>query len=111
MGRRIPKWIDEQPHTLEGEIYFLARSVAALRGRSRWFLDHSPCRKNFNRQPLLSGWCGTTNDVSLYAHGLARVVKFAKNGRTCIEAVAWDSPDGQAALENAGYPGLRGDDG
>jgi hypothetical protein len=100
-------WIDEQPHTLVGEIYFLSHSVPLGRG-SRWFLDISPARTNDSREPMLSGWCGTTNGTALYAYGLARVQAFAKNGRTRISVVAWDSPEGQAALEALGYPDLKG---
>ena len=104
----LPKWIDEQPHTLAGETYFLCHSVSGG-GTSRWFLDLSPGRTNISNEPKLKGWLGTTNNVSRYAYGLAKVEKFAKNGRTCISVVAWDSPAGQATLEALGYPGLRGD--
>ena len=104
----LPKWIDEQPHCLEGEIYFLCRR-APEHEAARWFLDHSPARTHTSHEPKLRGWCGNNNNVALYAHGLAVVEKFAKNGRCCIRAVAWDSPQGQAALEQLGYPGLRGD--
>ena len=104
----LPKWIDEQPHTLEGEIYFLCRKSPEGQA-ARWYLDPSPARTNISHEPKLRGWCGTTNHTALYAHGLARVEKFAKNGRCCISVVAWDSPEGQAALEALGYPSLRGD--
>ncbi len=104
----LPTWIDEQPHCLEGEVYFLARSVPD-RGDPRWFLDLSPCRTNISREARLFGWCGTTNGVSVHAYGLALVEKFAKNGRTRIAPVAWDSPAGQQALLYLGWPDLTGE--
>jgi hypothetical protein len=108
VGKGIPRWIDEQHHTLVGEVYFLSR-LSPERRAARWFLDLSPCRTNQSREPRLFGWCGTTNNVELYAHGLARVEAFAKNGRTRITLVTWDSPAGQQALLYLGYPDLEGE--
>lgn len=99
------RWIDGE-YLLKGDIGFLVELCHSNRG---WSTSHSlqdrPCHTNVSHEPRLKGWCGSTNNVSYDAMGLAKVVRVAKNGRAQIVAVT--GKEGAEWLENeAGYPEL-----
>ena len=99
------RWIDGE-YLLNGEIGFLVETCDASR---KWATTHSlrdrPCHTNVSHEPRLRGWCGSTNNISYDALGLAKVVRVAKNGR--VQIVEVKGEEGAAWLENeAGYPEL-----
>lgn len=99
------RWIgdDSTPYSL-GETGFLVEHSHQLRGSDSLTLREHPTHTNQSHQPRLYGWCGTTNDIAIYARGVWRVTKIAKNGRAMIEQLK--GPDLTAALETLGYPAL-----
>ena len=103
------KWIgpfyDEQLPQV-GYIGFLVRISNQIKGWERHELRDTPAYTNESRQPKLNGWCGSWNDTSTHGCGLAKVVRVAKNGRVLVQEVDKDSDEGQATLEELGYPGL-----
>jgi hypothetical protein len=48
----------------------------------RVYIQTKPAVGNMSRQPIIDGWCGTTNDIAEYAHGvfdsLEEAQKFVK---------------------------------
>ena len=99
------KWIGREMDTYRiGEIGFLVSREHHLRGTERWDISEHPAHTNMSHAPRLTGWCGTSNDVAVYAHGLARVVRIAKNGRALVERLAGEAE--AVALEDLGYPDL-----
>jgi hypothetical protein len=103
----IMRWIDGEDLSV-GDIGFL---VSAQRQGSapRYGLYQRPCHTNISHAPKLTGWCGSTNDVSRFACGLARVVRSAGNGR--VQVVEVDDAEGAAWLRDvAGYPELIPDE-
>lgn len=67
-------------------------------------LRSRPAHTNKSHEPRLHGWCGTTDDVSTNAHGMAVVTRVAKNGRALIRRL--QDEELAAALEAHGYPDL-----
>jgi hypothetical protein len=104
----IMRWIDGEDLSA-GDIGFLVESVHVLHQTSRYGLYDRPCHTNLSHAPKLTGWCGSTNDISRYAKGLARVVRIAGNGRVQIAEI--DGAEGAAWLRDvAGYPELVPDE-
>lgn len=58
------------------------------RGKTEWLLQADPPLTNSSREPKVAGWCGTTNNVSITAHGWHRVVK----------VIGWDHTGGMKVL-------------
>lgn len=99
----LPTWIDGDDAIQVGYIGFLVRTIRRNDGDAEtWSLHGSPMRTNQSCQPRLTGWCGETNNISYYAHGMARVTRCAANGRVRIAQLC--GADLAAALEAAGYP-------
>ena len=88
-----------------GSIHFLIR-ISKAGGFTRYDLRDTPAYTNQSQEPTLDGWCGTYNDVATYGQGLAKVVRIAKNGRVLLTRVDPQSDEGQAYLEEMGYPDL-----
>ena len=88
-----------------GTVGFLARVQDQNHGCAEVYtLTQRPRRTNQSHEPRLNGWCGTTNNVAVFAEGMARVARVTKNERCLLVAL---SPEEQeAALERLGYPGL-----
>jgi hypothetical protein len=103
----VPKFIDgDDCEIKEGEIGFLVERSNPIKHSDRWGLSYRPAYTNQSRMPRLDGWCGSTNDVSVYAHGLARAGEAnANTGRVRISTVA-DATEIEEALETLGYPEL-----
>jgi hypothetical protein len=51
-----------------GEVGVLISRVP-LRGQTTWLLLRDAPLKNMSRLPCEEGWCGTTNNISITAHG------------------------------------------
>ena len=89
-------WIDsDHVHASTG---FLVKHTGQ---RSYFMLMEGPARTNLSREPVLSGWCGSTNNVSVDARGVWRVVGTNTSGdRTKIapltdtERDAWLTAEG-----------------
>jgi hypothetical protein len=92
-------WITSD-HAL-GTVGFLVERVHTLRGWSETLLVPDPARGNLDHRPRLTGWCGTTNDVALYAGGVGRVVRVTQNHRAQVVTLHGDAE--RAALELLGY--------
>jgi hypothetical protein len=87
----------------EGTVGFLI-GTTRNGGYERLSLSDRPAHTNQSREPRLSGWCGSYNDVSTNARGLWRVVEIKANGRAKIEEITGD--DLAAALDELGWPEL-----
>lgn len=99
-------WIGPDDSLAVGDSGFLIERHHTLKGWRRYSLDPLPAHTNQSRQPRLYGWCGTTDDVAVHAHGMARVVRIAPNGRALLKAL--DADELAAALQAAGFPELAG---
>lgn len=98
------KWIGPDEDLRVGDVGFLIEISNPYKRTETWILRDTPALTNQSREPLLHGWCGSYNDTSTNAHGMARVVKVARNGRAQIERLSGE--DLEAALEELGYPEL-----
>ena len=88
-----------------GQIGFLLRSVNYNNGCvERYSLADRPGITNQSHEPRLRGWLGTTCNVALYAEGMAKVVKLARNGRALVAPL--QGADLAVALDELGYPDL-----
>lgn len=97
-------WIGPDAALAAGDAGFLIERSNAAQGWRRYSLESLPAHTNQSRRPRLYGWCGTTDDVSVQAQGMAQVVRVAGNGRALVEPLA--GADLRAALEKLGYPEL-----
>lgn len=83
--RNAALWIDTDGTIGVGDIGFLIESTDNnRRGAVKYRLDSEPRCTNQSLQPRLTGWCGETNNVSVYAMGLRRVSKLTKDGRALL---------------------------
>lgn len=101
----MPRFIDE-PEDFDvttGQVYFLQELLSTNTGVATWRIRPRPAQTNVSHAPMLRGWCGETNNVSLTAHGLVKVAAVVK-GRLRVEPVA--AKDLPEALEALGYPEL-----
>lgn len=100
------RWIG--PYDFEnfpiGHKAFLIQHEHHTKGWVRYELRDVPAQTNQSLKDKLYGWCGSYNDVSTTAKGVAEVVKIAKNGRLQVQEIAGDPL--AAYLEEAGYPEL-----
>ena len=100
-------WIDEDNCELNyngddvGDAGFLVCRTSE-HGVETYSLRRRPAHTNSSHEPRLDGWCGSWNNVSTDACGLARVARQAKNGRLCLAKVT-PTPE---LLEELGYPEL-----
>lgn len=88
-----------------GQEGFLVQRSNPYQRRESWELSNVPAHTNGSHMPRLHGWCGETDNVSVYAHGVARVTRVAKNGRALVEVVT-DAADIARILDAFGYPEL-----
>lgn len=90
----------------EGDVGFLVESQKTnVRGcPTRYSLRSRPAHTNMSHEPKLKGWCGETNNISITAEGLARVVRVTKNSRAQI--VPLQGEEQSRALKTLGYPEL-----
>jgi hypothetical protein len=87
-----------------GQVGFLIERENVNKGGKGLRLSDHPPITNLSHQPRLHGWCGTTNDVAVYARGMAKVVRVCKNGRAQVAKIEGDEL--KAALNDFGYPDL-----
>ena len=100
-------WADARGWSVGDVAFAVERTYVMRRERRVVALQSTPATTNQSNQPRLYGWCGTTDDVSVYADGVARVVRVSAIGRA--QCVRLDGADATAALERLGYPELAGD--
>jgi len=101
------KWIDND-YAKVGFVGFLIETCDESNGnRSRWSLDESPARTNRSREPQLRGWCGTTNNVAVFARGLGKIEKLSANQERAFVRIL-EGDELADALETLGYPELEG---
>lgn len=99
-------WIDFYGFASDiGRHYYLARTLDTSTGRERWSLRERPCRTNRSGDATLGGWCGETNNLSLYALGVCKIVRLNEAGDRAMVAKVTGAHLG-AFLERDGYPGL-----
>jgi hypothetical protein len=87
-----------------GDVGFLIELVQTTRNSTRFELRDLPAYTNQSHQPRLYGWCGTTNDISCHAAGMAKVIRLARNGRALVQQIEGDEL--AAALDDLGFPEL-----
>jgi hypothetical protein len=97
------QWIDVHEQQRPGDVGFLVRATHLLKGWARTTLQDEPVRTNLGGRPLLTGWAGTTDDVSVYALGLAELVKI-RGRRGQVRLV--EGSELVAGLEVMGWPEL-----
>ena len=101
-------WADDEEGKYKiGSVGFIVERTHTLEGWTRYYLYQRPAHTNMSHCPKLYGWCGTTNDVGVFAHGLGIVANILANNRTCFLAI--DDADREAiteALDSLGYPEL-----
>lgn len=86
-----------------GQVGFIVRH--AKEGGSEWrSLDERPAHTNQSHEPRLEGWCGTTNNVAVYADGVGVIDEYRDNGRIKVRQLGGEAL--AAALEKLGYPEL-----
>lgn len=96
-------WIG--PDELEpGDFGFLVFTSHYTQHWERYDLRDTPAYTNQSQEPMLSGWCGSYNDVSTYGRGMWKVERVARNGRAFIRRLEGDCL--KDALEELGYPDL-----
>lgn len=98
------KWIGPDETMSVGDVGFLINFCNPIRGSDRYELRDIPAYTNQSHQPRLHGWCGSYNDLSTNACGMARVERVAKNGRALVRELEGDEL--AAALDELGYPEL-----
>uniref|UniRef100_A0A6H1ZT18 Uncharacterized protein n=1 Tax=viral metagenome TaxID=1070528 RepID=A0A6H1ZT18_9ZZZZ len=75
---------------------------------TRYNLRDTPAKTNRSGEAKLTGWCGTTNNVSVDAAGVWKPVMLSLNGmRTQIQEV--DRAELELFLEAVGWPELLPD--
>lgn len=99
-------WIDsDSAETERGDAGFLVRVANENQGNAEHYqLRARPAHTNQSHAPRLRGWCGTTNNVAVFAEGLARIVRTTANGRAMLAHVP--QAEEAAELERLGYPEL-----
>lgn len=98
-------WIGQSNDTFQlGEVGFLVRLTNSIKGWDYYQLRPRPATANYSFQPRLHGWCGTTNDTSVYADGMAMVSRVLPNGRAFV--IPLEGGALQEALESMGFPEL-----
>ena len=97
-------WIGPDDSLTVGQTGFLIENRHTIDGWTHHRLRDTPAGVVSTRQPVLDGPCGTFNNVSTFAQGVARVVRVAKNARALVTALA--GAELAAALDELGYPEL-----
>lgn len=77
-----PRWadIDLSTELGVGDTAYLVEVFDTTRGTTKWSLRARPCRTNSSHEPRLHGWCGETNNRSVYARGVVRITAFNRDG-------------------------------
>jgi hypothetical protein len=87
-----------------GAVGFLIERVNEFQGSRHFTLEAHPPRTNQSHMPRLTGWCGTTNNVGVFGHSIAKVTRLARNGRA--EVCELVGAELRAAALHLGYPDL-----
>lgn len=99
------KWIGPDELLRLDDVGFLVEFSNPSKGSENWVLRALPACGNRSGEPMLYGWCGSFNDLSTNAHGMARVVRVARNGRVLVAPITGAELAG--ALEELGYPEMN----
>lgn len=98
------RWIGPDPLLAVGDMGFLVENYNESTGGSQFFLRDTPAYTNRSHEPRLSGWCGTWNNIGTHGHGMARVIRVARNGRALVASL--EGEELAAALDELGFPEL-----
>jgi len=104
----MQKWTDEHSIGVGVNVGFLIESSHDFKSGSRWHLSDRAARANMSGEERSSGWCGTTDNVALYAHGVGRIVRTANNGRVLLKQLTGE--EARAAYLDLGHPDLADED-
>ena len=96
-------WVDGDMGEKIGDVGYVVEVVRE--GRSRWSLRERPARTNGSCEPRLEGWCGETDNRSVHAHGVAKIVGQNKTGDR-LRIVSVTGAELAAFLESDGHPEL-----
>ena len=97
-------WIGPDESLIVGQVGFLVQFSNPNSGMDRIDMRDLPAHTNQSNEPRLYGWCGSWNDTSTNARGLASVERIARNGRAFVRHLHGD--DLAVALDLLGYPEL-----
>lgn len=97
------QWVDGDMGEKIGDVGYV---VSVERdGYSRWSLRDRPGHTNQSNEPRLEGWCGTTDNRALHAHGVGRIVAMNRRGdRLRVEYL--EGRELAEFLVSDGYPRL-----
>ena len=102
-------WIDNSNGYRVGDVGFLLEYTwHAKGGKSQMRLSDRPGQANMSGRIIVDGWCGESNNVSVYAYGVARVSRVCKNGRAQVVRL-WMN-EALKAYESLGYIEENGND-
>jgi hypothetical protein len=102
---KIPQWVDNPDFDKIGTVRYLV-AVDRAGQSTRWQLRERPARTNRSAEPRLFGWCGETDNRSVYAHGCVVVVG-TNQARDRARIKSLDGEELRAFLEGDGYPELE----
>lgn len=97
-------WIDYTEPVDVDDVVFVASVLDTSNGGERYRYSLSPYRTNQSHEPRLTGWCGETNNRSVTAEGLFRVVKIAGNYNERLQLKRVPAAELSAELMQLGYP-------
>lgn len=100
----MSKWIDIDTGNV-GTIGYLAETFNTSNALRRASLRARPCRKNGSGEACLYSWCGETNNVSLTAAGVWKIVRVNAT-RERAQIVELTGAALAEFLERDGYPEL-----
>ena len=99
-------WMSADPSYSDiGDLGFVAE-VLNFNTRQDWHeFGTSPCRKNLSHEPVLSGWCGSTNNINRVAIGVGIITRITKSGERMLVKIL-KGADLTSALDALGWPDL-----
>lgn len=97
-------WVDNDEDLNVGSVAFI-RQVSPQGRADRMVVSLRPCKTNRSHEARLHGWCGETNNVSIYAKGVGRVLKVNKTGERVMVSILNDE-ELDNALDELGYPDI-----
>jgi hypothetical protein len=101
-------WIntDDITTSIEGQPGFLVE-ISPEGKATRYQLRDDPARQNRSGKAVLTGWCGSTNNVSVNAMGVWKPVRTSPKGQRTQIARITDEKEIAEFLDTVGWPGLE----
>lgn len=92
-----PRWVGGGPYLdwEVGDLAYLVEVLDTTSGKTTWHVSKDVPRTNRSREPMPNGWCGETNNRSVYGYGrveIRRVVDAPGGARVLIRRVKDGKP-------------------